>query len=81
MHICRLFKREWCQKLVEEKKHFEKWAAENSVHVNRPTSMVRYGAILDEFGLDSFLSEFVSNLLKPVLSPLFEGEGGDSIDS
>ena len=39
-----------CQELVEEVHYFEKWCKDRQLRVNRPNSMNKYGAILDDFG-------------------------------
>jgi hypothetical protein len=47
-----LLKPEFCNKIVEEIDHFEKWSEQHGLQVNRPNSMNNYGAILDDFGME-----------------------------
>ncbi len=44
-----------CRELLEEIHHFEQWCKENGLRINRPNTMNRYGAILDDFGFDPVL--------------------------
>jgi len=46
-----------CQQLVEEVHHFEEWCKEHQLRINRPNSMNKYGAILDDFGFEPVLNE------------------------
>lgn len=46
-----------CCELLEEVDHFEQWCKDNKLRINRPNTMNRYGAILDDFGFETVLDE------------------------
>lgn len=46
-----------CHEVLEEVDHFERWCKDNKLRINRPNTMNRYGAILDDFGFESVLNE------------------------
>lgn len=46
-----------CSELLEEVDHFEQWCKDNKLRINRPNTMNRYGAILDDFGFETVLDE------------------------
>jgi len=50
-----ILKPEFCSQLLEEVLWFEAWCEKQQVTINRPNSMNNYGAVLDDFGFDSFL--------------------------
>lgn len=46
-----------CRELLEEVANFEQWCKKHGLRVNRPNTMNRYGAILDDFGFQPVLSK------------------------
>lgn len=55
---------DFCEDLVEEVQHFEQWCVEHNLHVKRPNTMNRYGAILDDFGFERPLDRWVGRIEK-----------------
>ena len=46
-----------CRELMEEVRHFEQWCKASKLRINRPNSMNKYGAILDDFGFQTVLNQ------------------------
>ena len=59
---------------------FESWCANQQVTIQRPNSMNNYGAILDDFGFNSFLNRLMTEYISPLSTLLFKDTGGDSLD-
>ena len=75
-----ILKPEFCNQLLEEVMWFEAWCAKQQVATQRPNSMNNYGAILDDFGFDSFLNCLMTEYISPLSTLLFNDVGGDSLD-
>jgi hypothetical protein len=75
-----ILKPEFCNQLLEEVMWFEAWCAKQEVTIQRPNSMNNYGAILDDFGFDSFLNCLMTEYISPLSTLLFTDVGGDSLD-
>jgi hypothetical protein len=75
-----ILKPEFCNQLLEEVMWFEAWCAKQHVTIQRPNSMNNYGAILDDFGFDSFLNHLITEYITPLSTLLFNDVGGDSLD-
>ncbi len=75
-----ILKPDFCNQLLEEVMWFEAWCTKQQVAINRPNSMNNYGAILDDFGFDSFLNRLVTEYISPLSTLLFNDVGGDSLD-
>ena len=75
-----VLKPEFCNQLLEEVMWFESWCAKQEVTIQRPNSMNNYGAILDDFGFDSFLNCLMTEYISPLSTLLFNDIGGDSLD-
>jgi hypothetical protein len=69
-----------CNQLLEEVMWFESWCTKQQVTTQRPNSMNNYGAILDDFGFDSFLNQLMTEYISPLSTLLFKDTGGDSLD-
>ncbi|KAH7444337.1 hypothetical protein KP509_02G074300 [Ceratopteris richardii] len=70
-----------CAKLLEEVEYFERWAVECSIKIMRPNTMNKYGAVLDDIGMEGMLDQLMSKFLSPMASKLFNEVGGASLDS
>ena len=57
VYTCDILSKRTCHELVEEVHNFEKWCKDHQLRVNRPNSMNKYGAILDDFGLQPVLDK------------------------
>jgi len=62
---------EYCNLLLSEIEHFEKWCVEHHLKVHRPNSMNKYGAILDDFGFYDIIQEWVNVFISPFVKYLF----------
>ncbi|MCO5581243.1 hypothetical protein L7F22_035121 [Adiantum nelumboides] len=70
-----------CAKLLDEVEHFERWAAEAKMKIMRPNTMNKYGAVLDDIGMEGMLDQLMSKFLSPMASQLFTEVGGSSLDT
>ena len=75
-----VFTPEWCAALLEEVDHFEAWADAEGLEIPRPNSMNRYGAIVDDFGLQPSVRRLVVEGLRPFAALLYPEVGGASLD-
>ncbi len=75
-----ILKPDFCKQLFEEIMWFEAWCAKQQITIHRPNSMNNYGAILDDFGFDSFLNCLMTEYISPLSTLLFNDVGGDSLD-
>lgn len=46
--------------------NFEKWVAETKFKIMRPNTMNKYGAVLDDFGLDTMLDKLMECFIRPI---------------
>jgi hypothetical protein len=81
VYVFPLFQTEFCNQMVEEIDHFQQWCESNSIHIVRPNSMNRYGAILNDFGFEPVLQDFMQTHLSVLTKHLFPSEIGASLDS
>ncbi|CAF1465682.1 unnamed protein product, partial [Didymodactylos carnosus] len=65
------FDEEFCQQLIAEINHFEKWCLENGIRVQRPNSMNNYGAILDNFGFEPCLQDLMTHIVEPLAKHVY----------
>uniref|UniRef100_A0A0B6ZL00 Fe2OG dioxygenase domain-containing protein n=1 Tax=Arion vulgaris TaxID=1028688 RepID=A0A0B6ZL00_9EUPU len=73
-----VFTKEFCQQLVEEIKHFDKFPGKKS----QPNTMNSYGVSLDEMGLsDHLITPLITEWLQTLTRGLFHKWGGGTIDS
>lgn len=70
-----------CTKLLDEVAHFERWASESKIKIMRPNTMNKYGAVLDDIGMESMLDQLMSKFISPMASVLFIEVGGSSLDT
>ena len=75
-----ILKTDFCSQLLEEIMWFEAWCEKQQVTINRPNSMNNYGAVLDDFGFDSFFNHLMTEYISPISTLLFNDVGGDSLD-
>jgi len=71
---------QYCKELLEEVDHFEKWALSHDMEVHRPNSMNNYGAILDNFGFEQVLQDWMKKLVQPFAVMLYPEFGAQSLD-
>ncbi|KAH9763712.1 2-oxoglutarate and iron-dependent oxygenase domain-containing protein CP2 [Citrus sinensis] len=67
----------FCELLLAEVENFEKWVNEAKFRIMRPNTMNKYGAVLDDFGLETMLDK----LMETYIRPLSKEVGGSTLDS
>ncbi|RDY02183.1 putative PKHD-type hydroxylase, partial [Mucuna pruriens] len=72
---------QFCEKLISEVDHFERWAHDNQIKIMKPNEMNNYGAVLDDFGLEAMLDKFMSDFICPISRVFYAELGGSSLDS
>ncbi|KAJ7570937.1 hypothetical protein O6H91_01G140600 [Diphasiastrum complanatum] len=70
-----------CSMIIDEVEHFEHWAQAAKVKVMRPNTMNKYGAVLDDIGMENMLDQMMTKFVSPMASVLFSNVGGSSLDS
>lgn len=71
----------FCEKLLAEVENFEKWVTETEFGVMRPNTMNKYGAVLDDFGMESMLHRLMEDFIRHISKVFFADVGGYSLDS
>ncbi|XP_024030340.1 uncharacterized PKHD-type hydroxylase At1g22950 [Morus notabilis] len=71
----------FCELLVSEVENFEKWVNEAKFRIMRPNTMNRYGAVLDDFGLETMLDKLMESFIRPISKVFFPEVGGATLDS
>jgi len=81
LYIFKFLSTQFCRMMIEEKENFEKFSSEEHIKINRPNSMNKYGAILDEFGFGNLLNDWMIKIVKPMGIKLFPEFGSDTLDN
>eukprot|EP00026_Physarum_polycephalum_P008552 Phypoly_transcript_08640.p1 GENE.Phypoly_transcript_08640~~Phypoly_transcript_08640.p1 ORF type:complete len:470 (+),score=70.41 Phypoly_transcript_08640:86-1411(+) len=76
VYIFKMFNSEFCTKMIEEIKNFEK----SGMPITRPNSMNRYGAVLDEIGFGAMMDNLMNKYISPFARFLFADVGGDNLN-
>ncbi|KAF3626162.1 putative dehydration-responsive element-binding protein 2A-like [Capsicum annuum] len=71
----------FCEMLLEEVENFEKWVRETKFRIMRPNAMSKFGAVLDDFGLQNMLQKFMEDFILPISRVAFTEVGGSTLDS
>ncbi|PIA33454.1 hypothetical protein AQUCO_04100111v1 [Aquilegia coerulea] len=71
----------FCELLLSEVESFEKWVQEAKFKIMRPNTMNKYGAVLDDFGLETMLDNLMNDFIRPISRVFFPEVGGTSLDS
>ncbi|KAJ9548929.1 hypothetical protein OSB04_021472 [Centaurea solstitialis] len=71
----------FCEMLLAEVENFEKWITETKFGVMRPSTMNKYGVVLDDFGMESMLHKLMEDFIRHISKVLFADVGGYSLDS
>ncbi|XP_073108683.1 2-oxoglutarate and iron-dependent oxygenase domain-containing protein CP2 isoform X2 [Elaeis guineensis] len=71
----------FCELLLEEVENFEKWVNAVKFKIMRPNTMNKYGAVLDDFGLEPMLSKLMEEFICPMSKVFFPEVGGSTLDS
>lgn len=71
----------FCDLLMSEVANFEKWVQETKFTVMRPNTMNKFGAVLDDFGMESMLQKLMEDFISPMAKVFFADVGGLTLDS
>ncbi|KAI4357726.1 hypothetical protein L6164_001657 [Bauhinia variegata] len=71
----------FCEMLASEVEHFERWVHETKFRIMRPNTMNQYGAVLDDFGLETMLGKLMNDFIRPMARVFFADIGGSTLDS
>ncbi|XP_027343645.1 uncharacterized PKHD-type hydroxylase At1g22950-like [Abrus precatorius] len=71
----------FCELLVSEVENFEKWVKAAKFQVMRPSTMNKYGSVLDDFGLQTMLDKLMQGFICPLSKVFFAEIGGSTLDS
>ncbi|KAG2589009.1 hypothetical protein PVAP13_5NG352100 [Panicum virgatum] len=71
----------FCEMLLEEVENFEKWVHAMKFKIMRPNTMNKYGAVLDDFGLEAMLNQFMEQFVAPISRVFYPEVGGGTLDS
>ncbi|XP_062117007.1 2-oxoglutarate and iron-dependent oxygenase domain-containing protein CP2 [Humulus lupulus] len=71
----------FCELLLSEVENFEKWVTDVKFRIMRPNTMNKYGAVLDDFGLETMLDKLMESFIRPISKVFFPEVGGATLDS
>ncbi|XP_027097537.1 2-oxoglutarate and iron-dependent oxygenase domain-containing protein CP2-like [Coffea arabica] len=71
----------FCEMLLAEVENFEKWVHETKFRIMRPNTMNKYGAVLDDFGLETMLNKLMEEFIRPMSRVFFPEVGGATLDT
>ncbi|RLN23196.1 putative PKHD-type hydroxylase [Panicum miliaceum] len=71
----------FCEMLLEEVENFEKWVHAMKFKIMRPNTMNKYGAVLDDFGLEAMLNQFMEQFVAPISRVFYPEVGGGTLDT
>ncbi|XP_031248808.1 uncharacterized PKHD-type hydroxylase At1g22950-like [Pistacia vera] len=71
----------FCEMLLSEVESFERWVHETKFKIMRPNTMNKFGAVLDDFGLETMLDKLMNDFIRPMSKVLFPEVGGSTLDS
>lgn len=76
-----MFQPRFCELLLSEVENFEDWVNEARFRIMRPNTMNKYGAVLDDFGLETMLDKLMEGFVRPISKVFFPEVGGSTLDS
>lgn len=71
----------FCELLLSEVENFERWVHQTNFRIMRPNTMNKYGAVLDDFGLETMLRKLMDDFILPLSRVFFPEVGGSTLDS
>ncbi|KAG8366675.1 hypothetical protein BUALT_Bualt17G0104200 [Buddleja alternifolia] len=71
----------FCEMLLAEVENFEKWVHETKFRIMRPNTMNKYGAVLDDFGMETMLDKLMEDFIRPMSKVFFAEVGGSTLDA
>ncbi|WVY98873.1 hypothetical protein V8G54_031024 [Vigna mungo] len=72
---------QFCKKLMSEVDSFERWVRGTKLRIMRPSAMNKHGVVLEDFGLETMLDRFMSDIIHPISRVFYSEFGGSSLDS
>ncbi|KNA17823.1 hypothetical protein SOVF_076420 [Spinacia oleracea] len=72
---------DFCEALVKEVENIEKWVCDTKCKIMRPNTMNRYGAVLDDFGMEAMLEKLMEDFVRPMSKVFYPEVGGSTLDS
>ncbi|KAM7487684.1 hypothetical protein LguiB_025168 [Lonicera macranthoides] len=76
-----MLQQRFCDMLLNEVENFERWVNETKFRIMRPNTMNKYGAVLDDFGLETMLGKLMEDFIRPISKVFFPEVGGATLDS
>lgn len=71
----------FCEMLLSEVENFERWVHDTRFRIMRPNTMNKFGAVLDDFGLEAMLDKLMNDFIRPISKVFFPEVGGSTLDS
>ncbi|PWA39043.1 oxoglutarate/iron-dependent dioxygenase [Artemisia annua] len=71
----------FCEMLLAEVANFEKWIHETRFRIMRPNTMNKFGAVLDDFGMEPMLEKLMEDFIRHISRIFFADVGGFVLDS
>uniref|UniRef100_A0A2P2K526 Fe2OG dioxygenase domain-containing protein n=1 Tax=Rhizophora mucronata TaxID=61149 RepID=A0A2P2K526_RHIMU len=81
VYVFDMLKPNFCEILISEVEHFERWVHNTNCRIMRPNTMNKYGVVLDDFGLETMLDKFMDDYICPMSRVFFPEVGGSTLDS
>ncbi|XP_062110008.1 2-oxoglutarate and iron-dependent oxygenase domain-containing protein CP2-like [Humulus lupulus] len=81
VYIFEMLQPRFCELLFSEVENFERWVHDTKFRIMRPNTMNKYGAVLDDFGMESMLDKLMDEFIRPMSRVFFSDVGGSSLDS
>ncbi|GLT91888.1 hypothetical protein SLE2022_097500 [Rubroshorea leprosula] len=72
---------QFCELLLSEVENFERWVYETKFRIMRPNTMNKFGAVLDDFGLEAMLDRLMEDFIRTISKVFFPEVGGATLDS
>ncbi|KAG8044699.1 hypothetical protein GUJ93_ZPchr0075g2724 [Zizania palustris] len=71
----------FCEMLLQEVENFERWVHTMKFKIMRPNTMNKYGAVLDDFGLEAMMNQFMEQFIAPISEVFYPEVGGGTLDT
>ncbi|WCJ33259.1 2-oxoglutarate (2OG) and Fe(II)-dependent oxygenase superfamily protein [Euphorbia peplus] len=81
VYLFEMLQPSFCGMLMAEVENFERWVHEKNFRIMRPNTMNKYGAVLDDFGLERMLDKLMDEYIRPMSKVFFAEVGGLTLDS
>ncbi|KAJ8747765.1 hypothetical protein K2173_012954 [Erythroxylum novogranatense] len=79
VYIFDMLKPNFCNMLMSE--NTLKDGFRDKLRIMRPNTMNKYGVVLDDFGLETMLGQFMDHYIRPMSGVFFPEVGGSTLDS